>query len=99
MYCPRCGSPVTDESCDTCGYWFDAKEALTEPTPGAGVIHNVSELLDLYEDICRKEQLMDGLFLRGEATNTDVLHCDLMRRQSKQAIIEMFIKLLPKEIV
>ena len=105
MYCPRCGAPLTptDEDClcDTCGLFFDASEALDEPPPGAGIIRSVGEIMDLYQDICRKQQLLETLFLRGEAANTDLLRSEQMRRQSKQAIIEMFIKLLenrlPKE--
>jgi hypothetical protein len=91
-YCPKCGQPVewspeSDRLCETCGHFFDRREALHQWPPQGKIVENIVEVLGLYRSLCRDEMRLDG------APMSMVVHAQREVKKAQQSIVQMFLSM------
>jgi hypothetical protein len=87
-YCPRCGQPVSDLLCITCGWFGD--DVLTEQPGGADIVVDMLGILHNYRAICRGELELE---LRLPDSVVELAHAKQFVSYTKQSIIEMFLRI------
>jgi hypothetical protein len=96
-YCPKCGQllpPAADDArlCDTCGWFGDREEVLSEPPPFAPLVAAVDQVLNSYRCVCRQELLAEAA--HQQDPDDPALALAKIRREAdaaRQALVEMFI--------
>lgn len=100
VFCPQCGTPLdspTDAAhlCSTCGWFGDWQEALPLPPKQEefNLITSVLQSLEMFRDVCRKEQLMEIFYDRGELAEKDLRQIHETIKSARQALVTMFTAL------
>jgi uncharacterized Zn finger protein (UPF0148 family) len=102
-YCPRCGQPLSESQdparlCVVCGWFGDQQETLTVPPPQAEIVRDLGAILDIYRSMCRDEMRLEALVSMNQSTDADLDHGRQFISFSRQAIMEMFLRLCPSQL-
>lgn len=102
-FCPRCTSPLESAQdparlCEVCGWFGDYVEALSAPPKlrATNPVLAVTQCLELYRDVCRKELIVEQIYSAGNATNQDIRAVRVARRHATEAIIALFADVLTR---
>jgi len=99
-FCPRCGSPLQVAAdpgrlCDVCGWFGDWQEVLSMPPQQEdfNAVLAVLQGLELFRDICRKEQLIEVHYDAGRVSDHDLQHVRKGIQEARQALVTMYTAL------
>lgn len=99
-FCPRCGCPLKTAAdpgrlCEACGWFGDWQEALpTPPRPqDFNLVLAVLQSLELFREVCRKEQIVESYYDAGQASDQDVRKVRESVNDARQALVTMFTEL------
>lgn len=99
-FCPQCGGPLevtTDPGrlCEICGWFGDRQETLSTPPcrEDFDAILAVLQSLELFRDVCRKEQLVEVYYDTGRISDHDLRRVRKDAQAARQSLVTMFTAL------
>jgi len=99
-FCPRCGHPLetaTDSSrlCEVCGWFGDQQEILSLPPrqEDFNAVLAVLQGLELFRDVCRKEQIIESHYDVGHINDRDFQRIRVCVRDARQSLVTLFTAL------
>lgn len=99
-FCPRCSYPLevaTDPGrlCSACGWFGDKQEVLPIPPrqEDFNAVLAVLQCLELFREVCRKEQLAEAFYDAGQASDHDLRKVREGTQAARQALVTLFTTL------
>lgn len=94
-YCPKCNTLVCPDEdaclCAACGWFGDVSETTQDVQ--ASVRESAEAMLDLFRDMCHKEQLAEAIAADSGDTNLDMPRIRLAIQMSKGYILSLISSL------